>query len=358
MIRVARSIGLRARLAAAPVLLAGVLALTWGADGARAQSACAKMDPIRVMIFASLFNNMVTYIAEDAGFFKRNCLASVLVPVASGPAGMAQLQAGSLQFSDSSFDNTLIARQRGLPIKVVVGESSDTPYAIVARKDLPLPNAAGGYPSVMKDLIGKKIGVFGLGTGSELFVKTLLRGAGVDPAQVTFVAVGSTPTQFAALENKAVDATIMADPGQDLAVHSGIGRIIVDLRRPNVGPQEIQALSGTFQVKVASEDFIRNNPDVVRRYVEANRQATDWIRDPKNRSELSRLMKTRVALGREVANSDQIFHDLLDQYVRFSSISIKRSSVDGWNRLQMSAGNIPSAIPFSDVVWSEAPTID
>ncbi len=342
----------------AAALLGAVSALPAQAQAPAARSACAKSDDIRVMIFASLFNQMLTYIAHDAGFFTRNCLNATLVPVNTGPAGMAQLQAGSLHFSDSSFDNTLVARNRGLPIKVVVGESSGVPYSIVARKAAALPNAAAGYPASMKDLVGKKIGVFGLGTGSELFVKTLLRGAGVDPTQVTFVAVGSTPTQLAALENAAVDAVIMGDPAQDLAVAGGFGQIIVDLRKPGSGPKDIQDLTGTFQVKVASEAFIKEKPEVVRRYVEANRQAADWIHDPKNFNELVRLMKPRVALGRDVPNGDAIFADLVKQYVGFTSATIKRSSVAGWNQLQIKGGNIPAPIPITDVVWSDALMVD
>jgi NitT/TauT family transport system substrate-binding protein len=342
----------------AAALLATVFALPVQAQAPAKPGACAKPDEVRIMIFASLFNNMLTYIAQDAGFFARNCLNATLVPVNTGPAGMAQLQAGSLHFSDSSFDNTLVARHRGLPIKVVVGESSGVPYSIVARKAAALPNATAGYPASMKDLVGRRIGVFGLGTGSELFVKTLLSGAGVDPAKVTFVAVGSTPTQFAALENAAVDAVIMADPGQDMAVAGGFGQIIVDLREAGSGPKEIQDLNGTFQVKVASEAFIKEKPDVVRRYVDANRQAEAWIRDPKNFNELIRLMKPRVALGREVSNGDAIFAALVKQYAGFTSASIKRSSVAGWNQLQIKAGNIPAPIPITDVVWSGAPMVD
>lgn len=342
----------------AAALLGAVSALPVQAQTSPVQPACAKTDDIRIMIFASLFNNMLTYIAHDAGFFARNCLNATLVPVNTGPAGMAQLQSGSLHFSDSSFDNTLVARNRGLPIKVVVGGSSGVPYSIVARKAVALPNAAAGYPASMKDLVGKKIGVFGLGTGSELFVKTLLRGAGIDPAQVTFVAVGSTPTQLAALENAAVDAVIMADPAQDLAVAGGFGQIVVDLRKAGSGPKDIRDLSGTFQVKVASEAFIKEKPDVVRRYVDANRQAAEWIHDAKNFNELVRLMKPRVALGREVPNGDAIFTDLVKQYAGFTSATIKRSSVAGWNELQMKSGNIPAPVAIADVVWSGAPMVD
>lgn len=335
--------------------------LLLAAAPARAQTAassCAKMDDIRVMVFATLFLNMVTYIAKDAGLFERNCLNAALVPIASGPAGMAQLQSGSIHFSDSSIDNTLVARHRGLPIKIVTGESSANPYSIVARADLPLPNAKSGYPAVMKDLVRKKLGVFALGTGSELFFKYLLRGAGVDPQQVTFIAVGSAPTQFAALENKSVDAIIMTDPGQDLAEQGGLGKIIVDMRNPGVGPKEITALAGTFQVKVASDEFIRKNPDIVRRYVEANRQTVQWIQAPQNREKLVEFMRSHVSFGRSVPNSDTIFRKLVDRYAAASMVEVRKSSINGWNQLQVNAGNIPAPVQWADVVWSGAPQAD
>lgn len=320
-----------------------------------AQTACAKTDEIRVMIFAAVFNQMVTYVAQDAGQFGKNCLAATLVPVNTGPAGLAQLQAGSLQFSDSSFDNTLVAQHRGLPIKVVVGESGGIPYSIVVRRDLEMSNEKAGYPAVMKDLVGKKIGVFGLGTGSEAFVKALFRGADLSPTAPTFIAVGSTPTQLAALQNKAVDAVIMADPAQDIAQQSGYGRIVLDLRKSNVGPKAIQDLAGTFQVKVASDALIRENPDLVKRYIKANQEAATWIRDPANFDSLLKIMKGRVNLGREIPNGEVVFTNLVKLYAQFSSASISRASVAAWNDFQIAAGNIPAAIPFADVVWSGAP---
>lgn len=341
------------RRRAAALAAAAVLAL--GASATPAEAACAKMDEIRVMIFLSLFNNMVTYIAEDAGFFQTHCLNARLVPVNTGPAGLAQLQSGSLHFSDSSFDNVLRARAKGLPIKVVVGESAGVPYSFVVRKGVPTPNATAGYPAVMRDILGKKVGVFGLGTGSEYFVRALLRGAGLDPGGVTYIAVGSTPTQLAALENGAVDAVIMADPAQDIAVGSGYGSILVDLRNPRVGPREIQGLVGTFQVKVAAETFLRDYPDVARRYVQANEDTVRWIRDPANSGQLVKYMSERVKLGREVPNADRLFADLVRQYGGFSATAISRRSVEAWNAFELAAGTINATVRLEDAVWSGAP---
>ncbi|MEO5671084.1 MAG: ABC transporter substrate-binding protein [Ramlibacter sp.] len=339
-------------------IAATLLLATSTASAQTAAPACAKSDEIRVMMFTSLLNNMVTYIAKDAGLFERNCLNATLVPIASGPAGMAQLQSGSIHFSDTSIDNTIIARHRGLPIKIVTGESSVSPYAIVARADLPLPNASKGYPEAMKDLIGKKIGIFALGTGSELFVKQMFKGAGIDPKQITLIAVGPTASQYAALENKAVDAVLMADPLQDISVAGGVGKIVVDLRKAGVGPKEITDLSGVFQVKVASDDFVQKNPDIVRRYVEANRQAVEWVQNPANRERLYQLMKSHVTFGQTVPNTEQLFRRLVDQYAAGSTVVITRKSIAGWNRLQVAAGNVPGEVPWADLIWSGAPQSD
>ena len=50
--------------------------------GAPVQAAgCTTPDHIRVMIFSALFNNMVTYVAQDAGLYRKHCLDATLVPV-------------------------------------------------------------------------------------------------------------------------------------------------------------------------------------------------------------------------------------------------------------------------------------
>jgi ABC-type nitrate/sulfonate/bicarbonate transport system substrate-binding protein len=210
----------------------------------------------------------------------------------------------------------------------------------------------------MKDLAGKKVGVFGLGTGSEGFVKTLFRNAGLEPTAATYVAVGSTPTQLAALENKAVDAVIMADPAQDLALQGGFGQIVLDLRSKGVGPKVVQDLVGTFQVKVASETLLKERPELVQRYVKANADTVAWIRDPKNFDELLRHMKARVSLGREVPDAEAIFTRLVKLYAGFSSAEVSRRSVAAWNDFQLALGNIPAPVPLEDVVWFGAPIAD
>jgi NitT/TauT family transport system substrate-binding protein len=340
------------------ILLAALAALAVGGSAQAQNAPCAKMDDVRVMMFSGLFADMTTYVAQDAGIFRKHCINATLVAVNTGSAGMAQLQAGSLHFSDTSVDNLVIARSKGLPVKVVVGESAGMPYSVVARKGLALPNASAGYPDALKGLAGKRLGVFGLGSGSEWFFRMLLRGAGVDPGSVTFVAVGAAPTQLAALQNGTIDAAIMADPAQDIAARAGIGDIIVDVRKPGVGPKEIVSLTGTFMVKVASDALIAENPQLVARFVAANRDAAAWARDPANLDALVTLMKARAPLGHDVTNADALVHDLVKQYAAFASAEVSRSSLAAWNNFEVIANNIPKPVAFEELVWSGAPIRD
>lgn len=337
---------------------AAAVAVTLAAAAGRAEAACPPPDEIRVMVFGSLFSNMTTYIAEDAGFFTKHCLSARLVPVETVSIGFAQLLVGTLHFSDSSVGDVLRARQKDLKLKVVVGESAGIPYALVVRKGVPLPNGAAGYPAVMKDLLGKKIGVFRLGTGSQHFAIGLLRGAGLNPARAVYVGVGSTAEQLAALENGAVDAALMADPAPDLAVAGGHGSIVVDLRKPGAGPEEIQQLVGTFQVKVGAEAFLRSHPEIAQRYVLANEDAVRWMRDPANFDELLKHMRARLKLGREGPDGERLFAELAKQYAGFSSAAISRRSLTAWHAFERARGDLKTRVKFEDAVWSGAPATD
>ena len=249
----------------------------------------------------------------------------------------------------------LVARAKGLPVKIVVGESTILAISLVARKGLQLPDEKAGYPAVMKNLLGKKIGVYGIGSGSEYIVRALLRGAGLDPNGVTYIGVGPTPTGLAALENGAVDVVVLLDPGQDMAEKLGYGRIIVDLRKSGVGPKELADLSGMYLVKAATDSFLAEHADIASRFVAANQDAERWVHDPANFPEVLKLMKARVPLGRVVPEADALFAKLVKEYIGDASTTVSRANVAAWGKFELKSGNIKQPIKFEDIVWSGAP---
>ncbi len=327
------------------------------AAASSANAACQKMDPLRVMIFAGSYPTMLTFIGKDTGFYEKNCLDVTLVPINSGPAGIQQLITNGIQISDSTVDNVVIARSKGLKIKIVSDQSAANSYSLVASNKFATPHEKEGWPGVMKDFIGKRIGVYALGAGSHYIMRALFREAGLNPDQAVYVAVGAPPTQLAALENGAVDAVIMIAPGQDIAEAKNYGRVVVDLRKKGVGPKDIQSLGKTFQVKVASDAFIEAHPDIMKRYLQANKEAEAWIHDPNNFPQLLKYMAKNIKIGNDVPNGENLFSSLIKFWASVAVVGINREAIAAWSQFEVNSGNIPKPVSYDDVVWSGAPVM-
>ena len=82
--------------------------------------------------------------------------------------------------------NQIIQNQlKGTDLKIVVGNEVKNFYNLIVANSVPLPNAASGYPAVVRDLKGKRIGVNALGASTHLMMNALLKGAGLTPDDVT-----------------------------------------------------------------------------------------------------------------------------------------------------------------------------
>ena len=95
------------------------------------------------------------------------------MPLGNGPQGLAALEGGSIQLAQNNTDFMLLANAKGLKLQMVVGEWGQQ-FAFVARKGLTLPHLSEGYPAVMKDLVGDKVGVSARGAGTEYAMRAAL----------------------------------------------------------------------------------------------------------------------------------------------------------------------------------------
>ena len=61
--------------------------------------------------------SMPVLVASEQKFFEKNGLSVELVPVASGPAMTSAVASGSVTFVNNSWDNLLVAVDKGLPVR-------------------------------------------------------------------------------------------------------------------------------------------------------------------------------------------------------------------------------------------------
>jgi NitT/TauT family transport system substrate-binding protein len=115
--------------------------------------------------------------------------------------------------------NLFNAVARGLDIRIIADKGTNYPgksyYNLVVRKDL------AGEIKDYKDLKGRKIGLFSVGTLNEYTVEQALAKGGLTVNDVTLVPLGP-PDMNVALANKSIDVGMQIEPLITQAEQTGI----------------------------------------------------------------------------------------------------------------------------------------
>ncbi len=346
-------------------LCAGVMSVvlaSWlGGGAARAQElpvtdkTPAAMTKVRVMIYNGAYTSLPAHIAKDLGLYAKYNLDVDLVVMNSGPAGVAAMLGGSLDFAEPPTDQIIENQIKGTDLRIVVGNEVKNFFNLIVANKVALPNLAKGYPDVIHDLKGKRIGVNALGASTHLMMNALLRGAGMTPDDVTYVADGSSNTALAAWQADRLDAQMAFTPFPEIIAALGSGRSAVDFSNGQ-GPPLLQKLGGAFEAFSAKASYIKEHPDVVNGFIKAQSEAITWIKDPANRSklvdEVGKYVNTAII---PEAKRSQTVNLMIDNYNRYFGYTVDRGAVDAWNQYLLENKLIPHAVPASVVVYAGAP---
>lgn len=347
---------------AASVLALGVLVGSLGPRSAAAANKLpitsaipATMTTIRVMVYNGAYTSMPPHIAVDMGIYAKYHLRAELTVVNSGPAGVAALLGGSLDFVEPPTDQIIENQIRGTDLKIVVGNETKNFYDVIVSNRVKLPHLAEGYPAVMRDLKGLRIGVNALGASTHLMTNALLKGANMTPSDVTYVADGSATTALAAWEAGRVDAQMAFTPFPEIVEALGTGRSAVNISKGQ-GPAVLQKLGGAFEGWATKSSFIRAHPDVVNAFIKAQIDAIKWIKDPKNRpqlmKEVAKYVNTAIIPAGKRAATVRL---MIDHYSHYFGYTVDRDAIPAWNQYLLANKLIPHAVPASAVVYSGAP---
>jgi len=317
---------------------------------ALAADAPSDQRPLSIQVYPGFVGSFLASIAQDEGFYKTNGLDVKLVPLGDGPRGLAALEGGSIQLAQNNTDFMLLARSRGLDLVMVVGTWGEQ-FALVVRDDVALPGAAAGYPAVMKDIVGKKVGVSARGAGTEYAMRTLLSSADLDPESVTYIAVGGTAGQVPALRTGNVDAVVAAGIGADVVKAMGVGKIVIDLQAGQ-GPKDLLALGNCYEGYFGKRAWVDANTDTLLRFVKAQQAAEAWARTPANAEKvIDKALAFAPIAG--VADPRAVMKGYL-QRAQFHTV-YNRECAAGWNGLMTRNKLLTAPMDVGAFVWSGAP---
>jgi NitT/TauT family transport system substrate-binding protein len=296
--------------------------------------------------------NLLIRVAIKKGYCEKAGIKCELQVIPTAPLGAQATMAGSIQSFMATFDVVNAAVQRGAKMKMVVGAQDAVLMQLIYGNHMDAPNAGKPWPAFMQDLKGKKIGVASRGSATETYIVWMLNKAGINPDKVTFVAVGSPDTGYAALNSRQVDALMTWDPAGAMCLTLNTCKVVYRTAFDRQ-PSELFAINGGASSNVFMQDYIDKNPQVIEAVVNAARQADAFINDPANFDEVAKISQDyyKAAMPR----GDEITNRGLRDAIASNSFraSINRDAVQAGLDLFVAAKQIQKAAPLADLIYEK-----
>lgn len=267
----------RGRLAMAVMAAATVLATLPGIASAQAIKAS-------IAVYTGALVAVPAYVAKDLGLYDKHGLNVTLMDFRAAPEATAALFSGAVDLMSNSPGNMMLVNSRGRDLVAIIDNFPAPVWTVVVNKDMPTPGRSAGYPALIRDLKGKKVGVPGIGSDGHNFARRFFRDAGLDPEKdVTFLAVGLGPDAVAAFKVGQLDAVMAIEPVQTALVALG-GKALLDLQADRTIPEFESWTSSVYHSTKVHAD---RNPEMMKRFQAAQEEAIAIVRDPANAAKVA-----------------------------------------------------------------------
>jgi NitT/TauT family transport system substrate-binding protein len=226
---------------------------------------------VRVAVSSDAITLLPVHLAQTLGYYQQEGLAVTLTTIGSASKTLDALHDGSANVAlGTTVPIQMAAEGRSIQGFLVIYSSINT-VLIVSP-------AANGKVHSIADLKGRSIGVSNFGSGSQIFLNYLLAVNGLQPADVSAVAIGVGAPSLAAMEQGKVDAAIVLGGAINvlLRAHPGL-TILADTRTPEGSKRVFGPASYPGSLLVAEESWLKANPDTARRFVRAVKKGMQWM---------------------------------------------------------------------------------
>lgn len=207
---------------------------------------------VRVVFVSLSWNSEIPVrVAMAKGYFKEQGIAIEPIFIRGGPAAVAALVSGDVDFGSIGGAQAIIrGKSRGLDLNIIGSISNKTNYILLGNKET----------KGIENLRGKLVGVTGAGAFSEFAVRTFLKRNGIDPDRdVTLRAIGGTTLRAAALEKGLIAAAPFSPDDAVRLINNGYS-LIANLSDSLGIPQSII---------VARGEMLEKYPETSKRFLKA-----------------------------------------------------------------------------------------
>jgi NitT/TauT family transport system substrate-binding protein len=266
------------------------------------------------------------YVADKGGFFTKEGLAIDWVNVGGGSREIAAVAGGSADMAVVGMQPAISAREHGADL-VAIGKLFDT-YAM----ELVLSNAAlsktGIKPDMpidekVKRLKGVTIGVTGIGSTTDVILRSWLMKRGLNPqGRVAIQPLGNPAAMFAAFQHGIIDGFVLGAPWPEEAEARHLGKVVIDVVKG-----EVPELRGVpYTAVIMRGAYVKAHPDIAK---SVDRALADAMKFTKEHPD-----KAQALLKAYFPKTDEAVYKTFEPAYRASAAETPVISKDDYARLQ------------------------
>jgi NitT/TauT family transport system substrate-binding protein len=205
----------------------------------------------------------VIQVAKERRIFDKHGIDATVIFISGSVRGIQAILAGEIPIGEGGGPGLASARLAGGDVVAVAGNVNVLPYYLVS------------HPSIKshEDLKGKIGGTHIAGTTAEFALKVGLKRIGLDPLKdVSLRVIGGAIERMVALQKGIVQFTVVTEAGKAQAERLGYPTVVDMVALQIPFPQ-----NGIY----TSTKLIRENPDLMRRYLRAYTEAIHFYKTHK-----------------------------------------------------------------------------
>src|SRR5512138_3423143 len=223
------------------------------------QTAHAQLTRTGVGYSAISGDALPVWLAKDTGIFEKNGLDVQPVFFTGGPTAVMALVSADTPIAQLAGPAVVNSVMAGSDATIIAGGVTSLNYYLLTRPDIKTP----------EQLKGGSVAISRFGSSSDFIARYALQKIGLTPGKdVTIVQIGSTTARVDAALSGRVQATVVNPPASIIAQKRGMN-MLADL--PKLG------LVYQHTAVATTRKYIREHPDIVRRYVKSQVDAVHRI---------------------------------------------------------------------------------
>jgi len=193
----------------------------------------------------------VLWVAKEARLFEKHGLDVELIFISGSSKVVQAMLSKEIPIAEIAIPTVIQANLAGADLVMLAGPNHKPGQKIMVKPEIKRP----------EDLKGKKIGVTRFGTSDDFLLRFVLGQWGIQPdREVALIQMGGSQETLAGMVAKSVDGGLLSSP-----LHLRAGKLGFSLLA------DLSTIGVDFQGAgvVTSKNYVRENPDLTRRYLRA-----------------------------------------------------------------------------------------